>query len=102
MKGGVIEGSNRVDFVNADTIYFMEKAPQRLWTTVYPEKIKPYRYIRYKGPAGSYSNIAELALYDNKEDSVALTGKIIGTPGCWDGDGSHEYTNVLMVTLYIF
>lgn len=49
MKGGVIEGSNRVDFVNADTIYFMEKAPQRLWTTVYPEKIKPYRYIRYKG-----------------------------------------------------
>ena len=94
MKGGVIEGSNRVDFVNADTIYFMEKAPQRLWTTVYPEKIKPYRYIRYKGPAGSYSNIAELALYDNKEDSVALTGKIIGTPGCWDGDGSHEYTNV--------
>ena len=94
MKGGVIEGGNRVDFVNADTIYFMEKAPQRLWTTVYPEKIKPYRYIRYKGPTGSYSNIAELALYDNKEDSVALTGKIIGTPGCWDGDGSHEYTNV--------
>ena len=25
---------------------------------------------------------------------MALTGKIIGTPGCWDGDGSHEYTNV--------
>ena len=25
---------------------------------------------------------------------MALTGKIIGTPGCWDGDGSHEYANV--------
>lgn len=94
MKGGVIEGSNRADFVNADTIYLIENTPQRLWTTVYPEAIKPYRYIRYKGPAESYSNIAELALYDNKEDSVALTGKIIGTPGCWDGDGSHEYANV--------
>lgn len=94
MKGGVIEGSNRADFVNADTIYFMEKAPQRLWTTIYPHGIKPYRYIRYKGPEGSYSNIAELALYDDSEDSVALTGKIMGTPGCWNGDGSHEYTNV--------
>lgn len=94
MIGGVIEGSNRADFVNADTIYFMEKAPQRLLTTIYPEGIKPYRYIRYKGREGSYSNIAELALYDDREDSVALAGKMLGTPGCWDGDGSHEYTNV--------
>ena len=22
-----------------------------------------------------------------------MTGKIIGTPGCWQNDGSHEYTN---------
>lgn len=94
MKGGVIEGSNRKDFADADTVYLMEKAPQRLWTTVYLPDSKPYRYLRYKGSAGSYSNIADLALYENKEDSVSLTGEIMGTPGCWDGDGSHEYTNV--------
>ena len=94
MIGGIIEGSNRADFINADTLYLINKAPKRLMTTVYPKNSEPYRYIRYKGPTGSYSNIAELALYDNKEDLAALNGKIIGTPGCWDGDGSHEYTNV--------
>lgn len=94
MKGGVIEGGNRKDFADADTVYLIEKAPQRLWTTVHLPESNPYRYIRYKGPAGSYSNIAELALYENEEDSVSLKGEIMGTPGCWDGDGSHEYTNV--------
>lgn len=94
VKGGVIGSSNRKDFADADTVYLIEKAPQRLWTTVHLPENNPYRYIRYKGPAGSYSNIAELALYGNEEDSASLKGEIMGTPGCWDGDGSHEYTNV--------
>ena len=29
-----------------------------------------------------------------KNDSAALFGKIIGTPGCYQHDGTHEYTNV--------
>lgn len=33
-------------------------------------------------------------LYESGNDSVRLTGKVIGTPGCYDNDGSHEYTNV--------
>lgn len=94
LAGGVVEGSNRADFMDADTIYYIEKAPKRLFTTVYPEIVKSYRYIRYKGPEDSYSNIAELTLYENEEDSIPLTGKILGTPGCLDNDGSHEYTNV--------
>lgn len=94
MAGGVVEGSNRADFADADTLHLIEKAPQRLLTAVYLDNSHLYRYIRYKGPKDSYSNIAELALYENEQDTIPLAGKIMGTPGCWDGDGSHEYTNV--------
>lgn len=94
MAGGVIEGSNCRDFSDADTLYFIEEPPYRLFTTVRPRVMKPYRYIRYRGGRGSYSDIGELSLYGNVNDSVPLSGKVIGTPGCYDNDGSHEYTNV--------
>ncbi len=29
-----------------------------------------------------------------KNDTLPLSGKIIGTPGCYQHDGTHEYTNV--------
>lgn len=38
--------------------------------------------------------LGELYLYEEGNDSVHLTGRVIGTPGCYNNDGSHEYTNV--------
>ena len=38
-------------------------------------------------------NVAEVAFYE-KNDTLPLSGKIIGTPGCYQHDGTHEYTNV--------
>ena len=94
MVGGVIEGSNNRDFSNADTLFYIKEFPYRLFTEVRSTNSKSYRYVRYRGGKDSYCNIGELYLYEEGKDSVHLTGRVIGTPGCYDNDGSHEYTNV--------
>ncbi|MCE5204774.1 MAG: discoidin domain-containing protein [Porphyromonadaceae bacterium] len=91
MIGGVFEGCNNPQFQKADTIHVIKGAPSRLLTTVSVSPLKEYRYVRYKGPSGSYCNIAEVQFFS---DSVYLTGKVIGTPGSLKNDGSREYTNV--------
>lgn len=91
---GVIEGSNRDDFLYKDTLLLITTIADRLYTKVLLTPTKPYRYIRYRGPENSYSDIAELAFFQNINDSIPLKGRIIGTPGCYGDDGSHEYTNV--------
>ena len=93
MIGGVFEGSNHPDFSEKDTLFIIQGRPNRLNTTVKSWSDKEYRYLRYFGPPRSACNIAEVAFYE-KNDTVALSGKIIGTPGCYQHDGTHEYTNV--------
>ena len=93
MLGGVFEGSNHPDFLEKDTLFIIQSKPERLSTTVKSWSDKEYRYLRYFGPPKSACNIAEVAFYE-KNDTVALSGKIIGTPGCYQHDGTHEYTNV--------
>lgn len=100
MVGGVIEGSVKADFSVSDTLYLIERAPHRMLTTVFLNSVKSYKYVRYKGAKGSFSNISELSLYKDENDTILLKGKVIGTPGCWDNDGSHEYTNVFDGDLY--
>lgn len=92
MLGGIIEGSNRRDFVNADTLFMIQSRPYRLNTIVQSWSDKKYRYVRYVGRNDAYCSIAELSFYG--QNDVALRGKMIGTPGCFQKDGSHEYTNV--------
>lgn len=93
MIGGVFEGSNHPDFSEKDTLFIIQGRPNRLNTTVKSWSDKEYRYLRYFGPPRSACNIAEVTFYE-KNDTVALSGKIIGTPGCYQHDGTHEYTNV--------
>lgn len=93
MIGGVFEGSNHPGFWEKDTLFIIQGRPNRLNTTVKSWSDKEYRYLRYFGPPRSACNIAEVAFYE-KNDTVALPGKIIGTPGCYQHDGTHEYTNV--------
>ncbi|MCD7933055.1 MAG: hypothetical protein LUH15_17815 [Tannerellaceae bacterium] len=91
---GVFEGSNDPHFLQKDTLYMIGKIPLRLFTSVYPRTNKIYRYVRYYGPEGGHCNMAEVAFFENQIDSIPLKGKIIGTPGCWEQDGSREYTNL--------
>lgn len=95
MLRGVFEGSNQADFSEKDTLYIINERPYRLQTVAYPYSIdKSYRYVRYYGNDGTNCNVAEVSFYSEK-DTMPLSGKMIGTPGCFQGDGSHEYTNVL-------
>lgn len=93
MVGGKFEGSNDSDFRHKDVLCIIEREPARLQTKVYSRSSKAYRYVRYIGPKDSHCNIAEAAFYV-EGDTVAAKGMVIGTPGCYQKDGSHEYTNV--------
>ncbi|WP_455963029.1 transglutaminase domain-containing protein [Bacteroides bouchesdurhonensis] len=92
MIGGTFEGSNDPAFREKDILYRIDRKPERLQTVVQPYSSKAYRYVRYIGPRDAHCNIAEVAFYASG-DTVLLKGKVIGTPGCFQKDGSHEYTN---------
>ncbi len=44
-----------------------------------------FRYLRYRGPNGSYGNVAEIEFHRN---GVKVTGTGYGTPGSWNGNGN--------------
>lgn len=94
MPGGAFEGSNDIDFAHHDTLFLVTDVPERLNNTIYVNPKKKYRYVRYKGGKDSFCNIAEVAFFADARDVQPLHGKVIGTPGCFEQDGSHEYTNV--------
>lgn len=93
MIGGVFEGSNRSDFADKDTLFIIQRKPFRLNTVVRNWTNKKYRYFRYVGAKGSFCDIAEVRFYQ-PNDTTALKGKVIGTPGGSTLNGNHEYTNV--------
>lgn len=93
MLGGVFEGSNDPSFKQKDTLFLVNEIPGRLNTVVQVSPRKPYRYVRYYGSPGGHCNISEAAFFGENGIDI-LKGKIIGTPGCAQNDGSHEYTNV--------
>lgn len=92
MVGGVFEGSNDPDFRQKEVLFLIETKPERLQTVVRSRSSKPYRYVRYMGPEKAHCNVAEIDFYE-VGGLLPLKGKIIGTPGCYQQDGSHEYTN---------
>lgn len=93
--GGVIEGSDSPFFSKCDTVFQIVELPKRKLTYQYVENdIPPHRYYRYYGAPGSYCNVAEIALFEHPNDSIALTGRIFGTPGSWDNDTTHTFQKV--------
>ncbi len=93
MVGGVFEASNNISFNCPDTIAVITKCPVRLKNTLSISSEKKYRYMRYKGPAGSHCDVSEVMFFENKSDTTACTGKIIGTPNNYDFNNKNEYTN---------
>lgn len=92
LVGGVFEGSNRPDFAEKDTLFIIQQKPKRLYTSIKSWSDKKYRYVRYFGYKNTHCQIAEIAFY-GVNDTVPLKGKAIGTYGCYQQDGSHEYPN---------
>ncbi len=90
MVGGIFEASTNPEFKKPDTLHIIKERPFRLYHHVPVSSAEPYRFIRYKGPKDSYCNVSEIQFFS---DSILLRGKIMGTPGSWHNDGSHEYTN---------
>jgi formylglycine-generating enzyme required for sulfatase activity len=85
MVGGVFEGTNG-DPVNGPytTIYTVTNNPPLAWTEV-SVSLGDYRYLRYRGPSGSYGNVAEIEFY---RAGVKVPGAGFGTPGSWSNGGN--------------
>lgn len=92
MIGGIFEGSNDLDFRQKEVLFLIEKQPERLRTMAYSRSLTPCRYVRYVGPEKGHCNVAEIEFYE-AGGLLPLSGRVIGTPGCYQQDGSHEYTN---------
>ena len=63
MRLGTFEGANRTDFYDAESLYTIKDIPESNVQTVCLDSSRPYRYIRYRRPMGTFS-IAEFALQD--------------------------------------
>lgn len=95
MPGYTFQGSNSENYRVVDTLHTITKVPKRLYNTVYlPQTGKKYKFARVFGSPDSRCDISEVEFYEHATDIAPLKGEIQGTPGCWYGDGSHEYTNV--------
>lgn len=85
MVGGVFEGTNGDPTTGSYTkIYTITTNPPLAWTEV-NVSLGNYRYLRYRGPNGSYGNVAEIEFYRN---GVKLTGTGYGTPGSYANNGN--------------
>lgn len=93
MLGGVFEGSNDANFAEKDTLFMIQQKPYRLNTNIHVRPEKQYRYMRYMGRKDTHCNVSEVTFYA-PNDTAALKGEMIGTPGCAQNDGTHEFTNV--------
>jgi hypothetical protein len=80
MVDGTFEATNG-DPVNGpyQTIYTIQNAPSSGWNEVVVD-LKDYRHLRYRGPANSWGNVAEIEFYRN---GTKVSGGAFGTPGSW-------------------
>ncbi|MBD5274901.1 MAG: hypothetical protein HDS37_02160 [Bacteroides sp.] len=82
MNGGVFEGSQSQDFSNTTELHRHEGITHGNWYDIKIDDPIPYRAFRYLGPNGSYCNINELELFDEKDRRISgtITGST-GSPG---------------------
>ena len=80
MVGGVFEGTNGDPITGPYTvIHTVTTTPPLEWSTV-SVSLGSYRYLRYRGPNGSYGNVAEIEFY---RAGLRLSGTGFGTSGSW-------------------
>jgi Fibronectin type III domain len=85
MVGGVFEGTNGNPVTGTYTnIYTIRTNPPPAWSEVIVD-LGNFRYLRYRGPNGSYGNVAEIEFY---RKGVKANGVGYGTPGSWNNNGN--------------
>ena len=84
MVGGVFEGTNQNPPTNYTPIHTVATTPPVGWSEV-SVNLGNYRYLRYRGPNGSYGNVSEIEFY---RGGAKLNGAGYGTPGSWNNDGN--------------
>lgn len=90
LLNGRFEGADNPQFSNPDTLHVIKEIPNHLFTEVFVNSPKVYKYLRYKGREGSHCNIAEIEFYS---DTTQLEGEVIGTEGAWANDPKYFYTS---------
>ena len=65
-------------------IHTITATPPLAWTSV-NVNLGNYRYLRYRGPNGSYGNVAEIEFY---RDGTNITGTSYGSSGSWQNQGN--------------
>ena len=79
MLGGKFTGSNVSPTSGFEVLAEIKIAPTpKQWTELTFPNIKPYRWVRYEAPPGSYGNIAELEFYAGQRK---LPGHTFGSFG---------------------
>jgi hypothetical protein len=91
MLNGRFQGANSADFRDAKDLYRIEQNPILSFNTVNINNESMFRYVRYIGRPGTFSNVAELEFY-SKEDGEykQLSGDIIGTEGVYEENKGKE------------
>jgi hypothetical protein len=85
MINGRFQGANKPDFSDWEDLHVIKQRPTGIFNTVEIENEKKFRYVRYTATVETYTNIAEMALFTNKDGAYSkLSGQIIGTEGSTD------------------
>jgi len=86
MVGGKFQGSNvgpTSDFVDLAAV--TSAPPEGRYSELTFPNARPYRFLRYYAPAGSYGNVAEIEFYHGTEK---ISGNPFGTYGSLNNSGS--------------
>lgn len=82
MLGGIFEGTNGDPVSGTYTvIHTVASTPPLAWSEV-EVPLGGFRYLRYRGPNGSYCNVAEIEFYRN---GAKISGVGFGTAGTYGG-----------------
>jgi hypothetical protein len=92
MTGGVFEGTNGDKDAGPYTVIstIIAQPAENQWTEVtsLSNANQGFRYVRYRSPANSYANVAEIEFY---RGATKLAGPLFGTAGSWNNSGN-DYT----------
>lgn len=81
---GKVEGANREDFRDAETIFTINDSLVTNDNSVILDSPLKYRFVRYVTPANSTGDIAELSFFSHEKDTLPLSGKICGSDSYQD------------------
>ncbi len=104
MVGGYFQGSNSADFSSATRLYTVSTQPVAGQLTVIPvPSLGAFRYLRYVGPTGGYTDVAELQFFGTPGNPtppaqpVTLANGVLTVTGTGGAD-TISVTNVAQTT----